>query len=53
MNQEIAVNPQDMLDTLTGQRDAAMNEIVKMAAIIKALERQLKEKESVDGQHPA
>lgn len=49
---EIVVNPQDLLDTVTGQRDAAMNEIVKMSAIIRALQREVAElkKEPVDVQ---
>jgi hypothetical protein len=38
---EINANPQDLIDTLSQQRDAAMNEIVKMSAMIRALQREL------------
>jgi hypothetical protein len=37
------INSQDIIDVLQSQRDAAMNEIVRMGAIIKALERKLNE----------
>lgn len=49
---EIQVDPQHYIDTLAQQRNAAMDEIVKMAAIIRALEAQLKSKEEpADVQH--
>jgi hypothetical protein len=37
----IELNPQDVIDVLTLQRNAALDEIVRQAAIIKALERKL------------
>lgn len=37
------LNPDDFIQILTEQRNAALNEIVRMGAIIKAQERQLRE----------
>jgi hypothetical protein len=38
----MTLDSQDMINTLVNQRNAAMDEIVRMSAIIKALERKLK-----------
>ena len=35
------IDPDDVIHILTQQRNAALDEIVKMGAIIKSLERQL------------
>jgi hypothetical protein len=39
---EIQIDPNHIIQTLTNQRNAAMDEIVKMGAIIGALQEQLK-----------
>lgn len=41
----LEVSPEDFIRTLTQQRNAAMDEITKMSAIIAALQRKLKEKQ--------
>jgi|GEM_PF-5917486 predicted nucleic acid-binding Zn-ribbon protein len=40
---EMSIDPNHIIQTLTHQRNAAMDEIVKMSAIIGALEAQIKE----------
>ena len=39
---EVQIDPNHIIQTLTNQRNAAMDEIVKMSAIIGALQEQLK-----------
>jgi hypothetical protein len=48
---DIQVSPQHIIDILKQQRDVAMDEIVKMGAIIKTLQDQLQAKEKGDGEH--
>jgi hypothetical protein len=43
MGPEPQLDAQDVINILTQQRNAALDEIVKMGAIIKYLEKQLKE----------
>jgi hypothetical protein len=43
--EEITVDLKDMYDTAIQQRDAAMNEIVRMSAIIRTLTRKLEPKQ--------
>lgn len=38
---QVEVNAQDIIDALTSQRNAAMDELTKQAAIIRALQRKL------------
>lgn len=40
---EMNIDPNHIIQTLTNQRNAAMDEIVKMSAIIGALQAQLKQ----------
>lgn len=55
---KVDINPQDMLEAIASQRDAALNEIVRQASIIRALTRKIEEltkpKETADGSpdHP-
>jgi hypothetical protein len=41
--ENVQLQAQDIIDTLVSQRDAAFAEIVRQAAIIKALERKVRE----------
>jgi hypothetical protein len=51
---EMNIDPNHIIQTLTNQRNAAMDEIVKMSAIIGALQSQIKDltkpKEEVNGE---
>ena len=50
----IKINPQDVIEALTQQRNAAMDEIARQAGIIKALQRELAEalKSKPEGEMP-
>jgi len=37
----VEINSQDVIDALASQRDTAMNEIARMSAIIRALNREI------------
>jgi len=41
MNEEITLDVQDVINTLTNQRNAALDEIVKMSAMIRSLQKKL------------
>jgi hypothetical protein len=41
--QEVTLNPQDIINTLVGQRNAAMDEIARQGSIILALQRKIEE----------
>jgi len=43
LEEPLEVNMQDMLNVAISQRNSAMDEIVRQAAIIKALERRVRE----------
>lgn len=40
---EIMMNPQDLIDVVSAQRNAALDEIVRQGAIIRALQRTIQE----------
>lgn len=47
---DIEINSQDIIDALSSQRDTALNEIARMSAIIRALNREVERLSPVEGE---